>query len=98
MARKNNRYKEMERYMTCALIADLFLFIIYLIAAGNGVIWLKVIVSIFAFLLSLGCLGFLYLTRELMRRRSLWMTAAAASIFICIFFSLILNFPAPAPV
>ena len=98
MANKNNRYKEMERYMTYALVADLLLFIFYLIAAGNGVIWLKVILSLFAFLLSGGCLGFLYLTRELLRPRSLWMTAAAGAIFVCVLFSLILNFPAPAPV
>lgn len=98
MAKKNNRYKEMERYMTCALVADVLLFIFYLIAAGNGVIWLKVILSLFSILLSGGCLAFLYLTRELLRPRSLWMTAVAGSILVCILFSLILNFPAPAPV
>lgn len=94
---RNNRYKEMERYMTYALIADLLLFIFYLIAAGNGIIWLKVILTIFAFLLSGVCLAFLYLTKELLRPRSLWMTAAAGSIFVCILFSLILNYPSPAP-
>lgn len=98
MARNNNRYKEMERYMTYALIVDALLFIFYLIAAGSGIIWLKVVLTIFAFILSLACLAFLYLTGELMRRRSLWMTAAAASIFVCILFSLILNYPSPAPV
>lgn len=98
MAKKNNRYKEMERFMTYALIADLLLFIFFLIAAGNGIIWLKVILTVFAFLLSGGCLAFLYLSRELLRPRSLWMTAAAGSIIVCILFSLILNFPAPAPV
>ncbi len=98
MARKNNRYKEMERYLTCGLIAELLLFIFYLIAAGNGVIWLKVLLAVFALLISIGSLGFLYLTRELLRRRSLWMTAAAASIAVCILASLILSFPAPAPV
>lgn len=98
MGNQNNRYKEMERYMVYALIADLLLFIFYLIAAGNGIIWLKVLLTVFAFLLSGGCLAFLYLTRELLRPRSLWMTATAGSIFVCILFSLILNFPAPAPV
>ena len=88
----------MEQYMTYALVADALLFIFYLIAASNGVIWLKVILSLFAILLSGGSLAFLYLTRELLRPRSLWMTAAAGSILACILFSLILNFPAPAPV
>ena len=98
MARNNNRYKDMEQKVTFALAIDLLLFIVYLIAAGNAVIWLKVITTLFAFAISLGILGFLYLTRELLRRRSLWMTALAASIFVCILFSLILNFPSPAPV
>ena len=98
MARRNNRYKKLEQNITYAIGADLLLFIIYLIAAGNGVIWLKVLSTLFAFAISLGCLGILYISQELLRRRSLWMTAAAASIFVCILFSLILNFPAPAPV
>lgn len=98
MGNKNNRYKEMERYMTCALVADLLLFIFFLIAAGNGIVWLKVLLTLFTFLLSAGCLAFLYLSRELLRPRSLWMTAAAGSIVVCVLFSLILNFPAPAPV
>jgi heme/copper-type cytochrome/quinol oxidase subunit 4 len=98
MARNQNRYKDMEQKVTFALAIDLLLFIVYLIAAGNAVIWLKVITTLFAFVISLGVLAFLYLSRELLRRRSLWMTALAASIFVCILFSLILNFPAPAPV
>ena len=98
MARNRNRYKDMEQKVTFALAIDLLLFIVYLIAAGNAVIWLKVITTLFAFVISLGVLAFLYLSRELLRRRSLWMTAMAASIFVCILFSLILNFPAPAPV
>ena len=98
MARRNNRYKKLEQNLTYAIGADFLLFIIYLIAAGNGVIWLKVLSTLFAFVISLGVLGILYLSQELLRRRSLWMTAAAASIFVCILFSLILNFPAPAPV
>ena len=98
MAKNQNRYKDMEQKVTFALAIDLLLFIVYLIAAGNAVIWLKVITTLFAFVISLGVLAFLYLSRELLRRRSLWMTALAASIFVCILFSLILNFPAPAPV
>ena len=95
MAKKRNRYKEMEKYMSIALIADAVLFVLYLICAGAGVIWLKVILAIFAILLSGLCLGFLYLTRELMRRRSLWMTACAGAVLLCLLFSLILNFPSP---
>ena len=89
--RQPNRYKEMERYMTYAILADLFLFILYLCFAS--IIWLKVILSILIIILSGGSLAYLYITKELLKQRSLWMTAAAGSILICLLFSLILNFP-----
>lgn len=97
MEKKQSRYKEMERFMTWVLLADLFLFVVYLIAAGNGIIWLKVIVAIIAILASALCLGFLYLSQELMRPRSLWMTTTAGAIAVCIIFSLLLGFPSPNP-
>lgn len=98
MRKHNNRYKQMELKMSCVLIANLFLFIIFLFAAGFGVIWLKVITAIIAIIASILCLGFLYLSQELLRRRSFWMTTAAAAILICTLFSLILGYPSPVPV
>lgn len=98
MQNKQNRYQEMERYMSLALIADFLLFVVFLIAAGNGVIWLKVITAIVTILLSCLCLAFLYITKELLRQRSFWMTVAAGAILVCLLFSLILNFPCPAPI
>jgi hypothetical protein len=83
--------------MTYILLADLALFITYLIAAGFGVIWLKTLTSIIAILTSSLCLGYLYLSREIFKKRSLWMTAAAGAILFCILYSLALNFPCPAP-
>lgn len=97
MAQNNKRYKTMERNMTFVLLADLLLFILFLIFAGNGIIWMKVVLIVLIFLISLGALAFLYLSNELLKKRSLWMGTAAAAIFICTLFSLILNFPAPAP-
>ena len=97
MGKRVNRYKQMERYMTAALLADTALFILYLIGAGLGTLWLKVLAAIVAIVLSSLCLVFLYLTKEILRRRSLWMTAAAAAILLCTLFSLILNFPSPRP-
>lgn len=91
------RYKQMQFYMTIALIADFVLFVLYLIVAGNGIIWLKVVLAVLIFAVSIAVLAFLYLTRELLRRRSLWMTAAAGAITLCLLFSLILNFPCPNP-
>lgn len=97
MQNSNDRYKVMERYMTYVLIADLILFIIYLFASGFAVIWLKVITAIVTILISGLCLAFLYLTKELLRQRSLWMSLSAAAILVCLLFSLILNFPCPNP-
>ncbi len=97
MGNHKNRYREMERIMSLVLAADLFLFILYLIASGCGVVWLKVVLAIVAILLSGLCLLFLYFSKELLRSRSLWMSVSAASIILCILFSLILNFPSPNP-
>lgn len=93
MGKQTNRYKDFERYMTIALIADAVIFVVYLIAAATGVIWLKAVTAIIAFLLSGLCLVYLYITHELLKSRSMWMTVGAASVILCTLFSLILNFP-----
>lgn len=98
MANNRIRYKQMERYMTYALIADAALFLFYLLFAGLGITWLKAVTAILAILLSAACLLYLYLSRELLRRRSLWMTVGAAAITVCIIASLLLSFPSPNPV
>jgi len=95
MAQKPNRYKELERFMTIALCADTVAFILYMIVAGVGIIWLKVILSLLCLGLSGGLLWILYNTRELLKSRSLWITVGAACIAVCLLFSLILNFPSP---
>ncbi len=97
MDKKQNRYKDMERKMCLVLLADLLLFVGYLIAAGNGIIWLKVILFILTIFVAILCLVFLYLSDELFKPRSLWMSAAALAIAVCVLFSLILNFPSPSP-
>ena len=90
---KRNRYKEMEKRMTAALIGDAALFLIYLIAAGAAVLWLKIVTAIFALLLSITALAFLYLSKELLKQRSLWLSSGFFSIFMCVLASLILSFP-----
>ena len=97
MKTENNRYKQMQRYMCYALAVDLIIFIGYLSAAGNGIIWLKVILAILAILLSGLCLAYLYLSKELLRQRSLWMGLSAAAILVCLLVSLLVNFPSPNP-
>ena len=91
-----NRYKELEQYLTIFLIASTIAFVLYLIFAGIGILWLKVITAIFAILLPVLCLALLYLTKELLKQRSLWLTAGFFGIFLCTVVSLIANFPSPA--
>ena len=83
----------MERFMTYALLLDFALFLLYLLWAGLGILWLKVTTAVAIFILSALILGFLYLTGELLRQRSLWMTTGASAIVFCLLFSLLLNFP-----
>lgn len=93
MERNHNRYKELERNLTYAIVTDAVIFVLYLIFAGAGIVWLKVITSILAILLSGLCLYTLYISKELLRQRSLWITAAAAAIILCTIVSLLLNYP-----
>ncbi len=95
MSGQAKRYNQMQWYMTYALVADLGMFLLFLIFSAFGIIWLKVITAIFAILISLACLGFLYLTRELTTRRSFWMSVAAGAILVCLLASLVLNYPRP---
>lgn len=97
MGRRNNRYLQFERYMTVVLGIALLIFIIFLISSGTGTLWLKVTTAIMSILLTILCLAYMYLTGELLRRRSLWMSTIAAAILICTLFSLILQFPSPIP-
>lgn len=92
-----NRYKQFEQYMTGALLAGLVFFIIYMIAAGTGTIWLQVISAIFVFGLSGLCLYVLFQSKELLKPRSLWMSVGAFALAFCLLFSLILQFPSPNP-
>ena len=98
MARRSrNRYREMEKMMTKIILADVLVFILYLICAAFSWQVLKVITAIIAIFGSLLCVGWLYLTGEFARRRSLWMVTAFICIVICVVFSLLLGYPAPAP-
>lgn len=91
------RYKTMELVLLLVLLLDLIFFITFLIGAGNGILWIKIVFSILTIIISVLCLVFLYKTGELLKQRSLWMSTAAAAILVCLLFSLILNFPSPSP-
>lgn len=89
------RYKKNERIWIYGLLADVGIAALYLLMAGLGVVWLKWFLAIFAILLSAAGLGTLYMTGELRRQRSLYLTAGFGAVVIVILFSLILNYPSP---
>ena len=93
---KRNRYRELESLMTKVIIADAFVFVLYLIFAANDLGTLKLISSIIAIAVSLLSLGWLYLTGEFKRRRSLWMVTGFIGIILCVLVSLLLGFPGPS--
>ena len=91
------RYSQMEKTVTLVLLSSLVLFIVYLFSSGSGIIWLKVLSAIFTILSAGLCLAYLYFSAEWLKQRSLWMTSGSIALIICTLFSLILNFPSPAP-
>lgn len=93
---KRNRYRELESLMTKVILGDAAVFVLFLIFAGLGMTVLKVITAIIAIFGSLLCLGWLFLTGEFTRRRSLWMVTAFICIALCVVVSLLLNFPCPS--
>lgn len=93
MARKRNRYQEMEQLLTAVLVMTAVVFLIYLIAAGAGAVWLKILSAVLIFLSGIGSLSLLYLSKELLRQRSLWLTTGFSCLILCTLVSLILAFP-----
>ncbi len=90
---KNNRYKDFEQLMTAALLAGVVIFVLYMIVAGVGIVWLKILLAIIDLLLCIAGLAFLYMSRELTRQRSLWMSCGFFALFVCLLVSLILQYP-----
>ncbi len=94
---KRSRYREMESLMTKIILGEALVFVLYLVCAGLGLTVLKVISAIVAILGSLLCLGWLIITGEFSRRRSLWMVTGFIAIVLCVLVSLLLGYPGPAP-
>ena len=92
------RYKDIERFLTMVLLADAGVFLLYMIFAGIGLTFLKVVCTILCIVASIACLGLLYMTGEMKKARSRWLVLGFASIVVCLLVSLILNYPSPAQV
>lgn len=95
--RRRNRYREMESMMTKVLIGDGLIFFLYMFAASRSGVWatMKWVLAVATVLVSLLALGWLFLTKEISKRRSMWMVTACVSILTCLFVSLCLNYPCP---
>ena len=92
---KRNRYRELERLMTRILLGNALVFVFFLISSAQGWTVVRVIAAIVATLASLLSLAWLFITGELIRRRSFWMVTGFGGIFLCLVVSLILKFPCP---
>ena len=93
MAKRNNRYRQLDFIMTRIVIGDVFFFLLYLLSAASGIGWLKGLSAVIAIVGSALCAGYLYLTQEWLKKRSLWMTLSFASIFLLTIVSLICKVP-----
>ena len=92
------RYKDIERFLTMVLLADAGVFVLYMIFAGIGLGFLKVMTTILCVVASVACLALLYMTGEMKKARSRWLVLGFACILVCLLVSLILNYPSPAKV
>lgn len=93
MAKRNNRYRQFDFLMTRVLIADAAIFLLYLLSAALGWGFLKGLTAIVAIVGSGLCLGYLYLSQELLKKRSLWMTVGFAAVVLCTIVSLLCKVP-----
>ena len=94
---KRNRYREMESLMTKVIVCYALVFVLFFIFAVLGLTVVKVAAAIIAILGSLLGLGWLVITGEFSRRRSLWMVTGFIAIVLCVLVSLLLGYPGPAP-
>ena len=93
MAKRNNRYRQFDLLMTRVVLGAVFVFLLYLLSAATGIGWLKGLTAIVAIVGSGLMIGYLYLTQEWLKKRSLWMTLSFASIILLTIMSLICKVP-----
>ncbi len=95
MEQKNNRFRDLEQFLTILIFAMTAIFIFYLFMAGSGMTVLKVIaVVLIAAIASFG-LWLLVKSREFLRQRSIWMTLSFVCCLICTLVSLLTGYPGP---
>ncbi len=95
--KEHSRFRFFEKNMTIAVGIDAAAFVLFLLGAGFGITWLKIIAVIGIVAVSVLGLVSLYLTGELFRLRSRWIAASFCALLLCMLVSLLLHYPAPAP-
>ena len=84
-----------EHKLALAAGIEFLFYLVYLLSAALGIVWLKVTGAIVTIVLSLAFLAFLVLFGEHKRRRSRWLICGFSGMLICTLVSLILGYPAP---
>lgn len=93
--KKKNTFRKLERLLIRAILGELAVFLLMLLAAGLGIGWLKWLLAVTVVLVSgMGCF-LLVAKQEHRKRRSWWMLAAFGGMLLCTLVSLITRFPAP---
>lgn len=92
---KRNRYRELESMMMKIFAGDAAAFLLYIIFAGRGWNVVKIIAAVVVLLVSVFALVWLFIVKEMFRRRSLWMVTGFGAILICLLVSLVLKYPCP---
>lgn len=88
-------FRQLEKNLSMIIACELAVFVLMLICGAAGIFWLKIVLGLILLAASaLGC-GLLILMQEYRRKRSWWLIASFASIFLCTLVSLIVNYPAP---
>lgn len=93
---KRKGFRQLERLLGIVVAADLAMFALYLVCAGMGIVWLKIISAVVSLAVSGLGIGFLVLIGEHRRARSRWLLAAFVALALCCIVSLICGYPAPA--
>lgn len=93
MAKRNNRYRRFDFIMTRVILGCVFVFLLYLLSAATGIGWLKGLTAVVNILGGALGVGYLFLTREWPKKRSLWMTLSFAAIALLTIVSLICKVP-----
>lgn len=93
---RRNTFRKFERMLTQVILGAAAVFLLMLVAAANGIGWLKWLLALAVILISgLGTL-LLVAKQEHKRRRSWWMLASFLGLLLCTLVSLIVGYPAPA--